>query len=288
MLRMGSGGLLVVLALCVISTPAIKAFSVALPLSLQRAQTRALSSSVDTHTYTRLGRSLVAMAAAANDEEAPEGGWAPPPWKRKVTAPMKDMQPGQELKGKVRNVEDFGAFVDVGAERDGIVHISEISTEFIYSPHDVLRTGKEVKAWVKWVDASSNKLTLTLIESSAENLSEGLEIERYDAVVGAEMPGRITRITNFGAYMDVGCEIEAFLHCTQLPKQKGTGRRLSLQDLIVGRDIPIRVLEVNVGLRRIKVTARSKDDVDQERQRFSVPEDKSDAWKRGPKPPQNE
>eukprot|EP00277_Geminigera_cryophila_P009933 CAMPEP_0179409030 /NCGR_PEP_ID=MMETSP0799-20121207/2457_1 /TAXON_ID=46947 /ORGANISM="Geminigera cryophila, Strain CCMP2564" /LENGTH=235 /DNA_ID=CAMNT_0021180627 /DNA_START=156 /DNA_END=860 /DNA_ORIENTATION=+ len=230
------------------------------------------------HAQTRRVLSVLALKAAATDEEAPEGGWAPPPWKRKVTQPMKNLKPGQQLIGKVRNVEDFGAFVDVGAERDGVVHISEISTEFIYSPHDVLRTGKEVTTWVKWVDAASNKLTLTLIESSAETLSEGLEIERFDAVVGAEMPGRVTRITNFGAYVDVGCEIEAFLHCTQLPKQKGNNRRLSLQDLIVGRDLPIRVLEVNVGLRRIKVTARSKDDVDLERQRFSVPENKSDAW----------
>jgi len=216
--------------------------------------------------------------------EEPEGGWAPPAWKRKITHPLADLRAGQALKGKVRNVEDFGAFIDVGAERDGIVHISEISSEFVYSPHDVLRSGKEVQAWVKFVDPATNKLALTLIASSAENLGEGRSIEEFDSVVGQEMPGRITRITNFGAYVDIGCDVEAFLHCTQLPKQKGNGRRLALQDLVVGRELPMRVTEVNVGLRRIQVTARSKDDIDKERQRFSVPERKSDAWARGPRP----
>ena len=98
----------------------------------------ARTSTLATASRERERGALITMS----DEDAPEGGWAPPPWKRKVSNPIKALKSGQRLQGKVRNVEDFGAFIDVGAERDGFVHISEISTEFVYSPHDVLRPGK--------------------------------------------------------------------------------------------------------------------------------------------------
>jgi hypothetical protein len=97
---------------------------------------------------------------SSEDENGPEGGWAPPPWKRKILHPLKDLQPGQgPIKGTVRNVEvktflllnpciinksllqSFGAFVDIGAERDGFIHVSDISTEFIHQPADFLRSG---------------------------------------------------------------------------------------------------------------------------------------------------
>jgi len=65
----------------------------------------------------RPARPAVTLYAKGNDESEPEGGWAPPPWKRKVTSPLKSLSPGQKLKGKVRNVEDFGAFGSLAPAR---------------------------------------------------------------------------------------------------------------------------------------------------------------------------
>ena len=65
---------------------------------------------------------------------------------------IKDLKPGMELKGTVRNVIDFGAFVDIGVHQDGLVHISEISDRFIRHPSEVLSVGDVVTVWVKEVD----------------------------------------------------------------------------------------------------------------------------------------
>ena len=136
-------------------------------------------------TRPRHGSPLAAVAAAADRRAGgrgsgtgkegdrpnqPDGGWAPPPWKRAITHPIKDLVPGDgPFMGIVRNVEvrnihscpcilssagllthslrfdwlqGFGAFVDIGAERDGFVHVSDISTEFVHQARDLLRSGE--------------------------------------------------------------------------------------------------------------------------------------------------
>ncbi len=67
-----------------------------------------------------------------------------------------------ELKGTVRNVIDFGAFVDVGVHQDGLVHISQITNRFIKHPSDVLKVGEIVTVWVLSVDAGKKRISLTM------------------------------------------------------------------------------------------------------------------------------
>ncbi|MEG1548209.1 MAG: Tex family protein [Clostridia bacterium] len=75
---------------------------------------------------------------------------------------MKDLLPGMELKGTVRNVVDFGAFVDIGVHRDGLVHTSQISERRIAHPSDVLHVGDLVTVWVQEVDIKKNRIALTM------------------------------------------------------------------------------------------------------------------------------
>ena len=70
---------------------------------------------------------------------------------------MEDLQPGMELRGTVRNVVDFGAFVDVGVHQDGLVHISKMSNRFVKHPSDVVRVGDTVTVWVEKVDLQRKK-----------------------------------------------------------------------------------------------------------------------------------
>ncbi len=76
----------------------------------------------------------------------------PPPLLRTDVLDMKDLKPGMELVGTVRNVIDFGAFVDIGVHEDGLVHISKICNRFIKHPSEVLKVGDVVKVWVVSVD----------------------------------------------------------------------------------------------------------------------------------------
>ena len=77
---------------------------------------------------------------------------------------IEDLQPGMELRGTVRNVVDFGAFVDVGIHQDGLVHISKLANRFVKHPSDVVRVGDTVKVWVEKVDRDRKKISLTMVQ----------------------------------------------------------------------------------------------------------------------------
>ena len=76
---------------------------------------------------------------------------------------IEELQPGMELMGTVRNVVDFGAFVDVGVHQDGLVHISKMARRFVKHPSDVVAVGDTVKVWVEKVDRDRGKISLTMV-----------------------------------------------------------------------------------------------------------------------------
>ncbi|MBP3648616.1 MAG: RNA-binding transcriptional accessory protein [Clostridia bacterium] len=86
----------------------------------------------------------------------------PPPLLRTDVMDMNDLVQGMELKGTVRNVTDFGAFVDIGVHRDGLVHISQFGGRRVNHPSEVVRVGDVVTVWVLEVDAKKNRISLTM------------------------------------------------------------------------------------------------------------------------------
>ena len=86
----------------------------------------------------------------------------PPPLLRTDIMSMEDLKPGMELTGTVRNVIDFGVFVDIGVHQDGLVHISQITDRFIKHPSEVLKVGDIVKVWVLAVDTAKKRISLTM------------------------------------------------------------------------------------------------------------------------------
>ncbi len=94
----------------------------------------------------------------------------PAPVLRTDVLEIKDLKPGMELKGTVRNVIDFGAFVDIGVHQDGLVHISEITDRFIKHPSDVLKVGQQVKAVIITLDKKKQRIGLSLKQVSQKNI----------------------------------------------------------------------------------------------------------------------
>ena len=86
----------------------------------------------------------------------------PAPVLRTDVMDMKDLRPGMELRGTVRNVIDFGAFVDIGVHQDGLVHISQITNRYIRHPSEVLSVGDVVTVWVREVDEKKKRISLTM------------------------------------------------------------------------------------------------------------------------------
>ena len=88
----------------------------------------------------------------------------PKPVLRTDVLDMKDLAPGMELTGTVRNVIDFGAFVDIGVHQDGLVHISRMADRFIRHPSEVVKVGDVVKVWVVSVDEKKKRIALTMVK----------------------------------------------------------------------------------------------------------------------------
>ena len=88
----------------------------------------------------------------------------PAPVLRSDVLSMEDLKPGLKLKGTVRNIVDFGAFVDIGVHQDGLVHISKMSRKYIKHPLEVVRVGDVVDVTVLGVDAAKKRISLSMVE----------------------------------------------------------------------------------------------------------------------------
>jgi len=86
----------------------------------------------------------------------------PKPVLRTDVLEIKDLKPGMELTGTVRNVIDFGAFIDIGVHQDGLVHISRMTDKFIRHPSEAVKVGDVVKVWVIEVDEKKKRIALTM------------------------------------------------------------------------------------------------------------------------------
>lgn len=91
----------------------------------------------------------------------------PAPLLRKDVLSMEDLKSGMELTGTVRNVIDFGAFVDIGVKQDGLVHISKLSKRFVKHPKDVVSVGDIVTVWIEQVDVKKGLISLTMLDPGA-------------------------------------------------------------------------------------------------------------------------
>ncbi|MFJ7748180.1 Tex family protein [Peribacillus sp. NPDC097295] len=91
------------------------------------------------------------------------------PLLKKDVLKMEDLITGMELQGTVRNVVDFGAFVDIGVKQDGLVHVSKLSNRFIKNPMDVVAVGDVVTVWVEKVDAQKQRVSLTMLQPKDQN-----------------------------------------------------------------------------------------------------------------------
>lgn len=107
-------------------------------------------------TYEDILNALVAPGRDMRDD-------MPAPLLRTDVLTMEDLKEGMELEGTVRNVVDFGAFVDIGVKQDGLVHISKLSNKFVKHPKDVVAVGDIVKVWIESVDLKKGRIALTMV-----------------------------------------------------------------------------------------------------------------------------
>ncbi|MFN8493292.1 MAG: S1 RNA-binding domain-containing protein [Caldilineaceae bacterium] len=152
---------------------------------------------------------------------------------------------GQPVKGVVKRVSDFGAFVDIGVGRDGLVHISELSVKRVGKVSDVLKQGQEVTLWIKKLDRERNRISLTMIEPGTKTIRD---LEKGDVVQGT-----VTRLMPYGAFVDVGVGRDALLHVREM------GERFIArpEDVVkVGDVVEARIIEISRRRSRIDLSMK--------------------------------
>ncbi|WP_077323134.1 Tex family protein [Streptococcus pseudoporcinus] len=149
------------------SYPAVKQLFKRLAISDLDDQARAKLKSIDMKTMSQdLGIGLETLKDIINDLLKPGRDLRDDfqtPVLRQDVLDLKDLIIGQKLEGTVRNVVDFGAFVDIGVHEDGLIHISEMSQTFVNHPSQVLSVGDVVTVWVSKIDLDRHKVNLSLI-----------------------------------------------------------------------------------------------------------------------------
>ncbi len=115
---------------------------------------------------------------------------------------------GEEVHGVVKRLTDFGAFIDIGVGRDGLVHISELALGRVDKVADVLTKGQEVTMWIKKLDRKRNRISLTLVDPDRKTIRDLKEDEIVE--------GTVTRILPYGAFIDIGVGRDALLHVREM------------------------------------------------------------------------
>ena len=154
---------------------------------------------------------------------------------------------GDVLEGTVKNVTDFGAFIDLGGA-DGLLHISEMSWGRVESPKKVFNVGDTVKVFIK--EINENKIALSM-KFPAENPWNGAA-EKY--AVGNVVKGTVARMTDFGAFVELAPGVDALLHVSQISKDHV---EKPADVLKVGQEVEAKVVDFNEDEKKISLSVKA-------------------------------
>ena len=157
---------------------------------------------------------------------------------------------GTRIKGKVRNLTEFGAFVEVEEDIDGLIHISDMSwSKRIKHPSELLKKGDVVEAMVLSIDAENQRLSLGLKQLVTDIWDDFFS--RHAA--GDVVEGTVTRMTNFGAFVEIEEGIEGLIHMSEFDDTRG-GEKIELE---VGQTHQMRMIKLSSQERKIGLSIRA-------------------------------
>jgi len=162
---------------------------------------------------------------------------------------MKDIELNQVRKGTVKNITDFGAFIDLGG-MDGLLHITDMSWGRISHPSEILEVGQELDIIILGIDTEKERISLGLKQKS-ENPWENVE-EKYP--IGSKLKGRIVNIMPYGAFMEIENGVEGLIHVSEM---SWTKRITKAGDVLsVGEEVEAVVLDIKKDQKKISLGLR--------------------------------
>jgi small subunit ribosomal protein S1 len=161
---------------------------------------------------------------------------------------LNQLQKGQVRKGVVSSIVNFGAFVDLGGV-DGLVHVSELSWKHIDHPSEVVEVGQEVTVEVLDVDMERERVSLSL---KATQEDPWRQFARTHAI-GQIVPGKVTKLVPFGAFVRVDEGIEGLVHISELAE-----RHVEIPEQVVqvNDDVMVKVIDIDLDRRRISLSLK--------------------------------
>ena len=164
---------------------------------------------------------------------------------------LKEMKVGELRKGKVKNITDFGAFIDLGGV-DGLLHITDMSWGRITNPKEMLEVGQEIEVMVLDIDFAKERVSLGLKQKSA-NPWDDVET-KYP--VGSTVKGHVVNIMPYGAFVEIEQGVEGLIHVSEM---SWTKRITKASDVVsTGEEVEAVILEVNKADKKISLGLRQK------------------------------
>ena len=169
--------------------------------------------------------------------------------------------PGTIVEGKVRNLANYGAFIEIEEGIDGLLHISDMSwTKKLGHPGELIKKSQQIKCVVLSVDQEKQRVALGLKQMAEDPWVRAIP-EKY--VAGQIVQGKITKLTSFGVFVELEPDLEGLLHISELSDQKVQGPQEVVK---VGEDIEVKILRVDtderkIGLSRKRAQWAAEDDV---------------------------
>ena len=159
--------------------------------------------------------------------------------------------PGTVVEGKVRNLTSYGAFVEIEPGIDGLLHVSDLSwTKKIAHPNEMLKKGDEVKCVVLEVDQEKQRVALGVKQMTEDPWVEAIPTHYQPGMI---VQGAVTKITNFGVFVELEDDLEGLLHISELADHKVDNP----QDVVKpGQEIEVKILRVDLDERKIGLSLK--------------------------------
>jgi small subunit ribosomal protein S1 len=159
--------------------------------------------------------------------------------------------PGTRVKGKIRNLTSYGAFIELEEGLDGMIHVSDISwTRKINHPSEVLKKGDEVEAVVLEVDKANQRIAVGIKQLEKDPWEEIDKLYK----VGDLVTGQVTKLASFGAFVGLQHEIDGLVHISQISEERVDKIKNVLK---VGQEVTARVIKIDKGDRRIGLSIKA-------------------------------
>ena len=173
---------------------------------------------------------------------------------------------GDRMEGTVKNVTDFGAFIDLGGV-DGLLHISEMSWGRVENPKKVFQVGDKVEVMIK--DIHDTKIALSLKFPETNPWANAAE----DYAVGTVITGKVARMTDFGAFVELAPGVDALLHVSQISRAHVDKPS---DVLSVGQEITAKIVDLNEAEKKISLSMKALEEAIQEEEEVKVEIPKSE------------